>query len=169
MKLRKVTGYVVQPSRPLDGLLIPALRFALPILANLDLYFHAAPVDGGGYVGTSYGAAAWSPCQAADGASMATNVRNLSPRIGRNTHRIDTLRLTAFILDVVNNAPRQFVGGVVPVLVARHLLQLLDGFGLGVGLLAWLALGLGRLVAEAVKFVPIHRVGVGGCHHCKND
>ncbi len=55
MKLRKVTGYVVQASRLLDGLLIPALRFALPILANLDLNLHASPVDGGGYVGTSYG------------------------------------------------------------------------------------------------------------------
>ena len=70
-KGREVTGYVVQTACLLDGCLVLPLRCALPILANLDFYFHAAPSDGGGYVGTSYGASAWSPFYAADGACPA--------------------------------------------------------------------------------------------------
>ena len=139
-KIREVAGNVVQSARLFNLTLVFALSGALPVTANLDLYFDTPPAYGGGDVSTAIGAAAWSPLYAAYSAGVAQYVRHFSPSVYGNASSVDTLRLATMQANKVDDATCKAVGGVVAVLCLGRILGEL-----------WMSLCIGD-VGQLLKF-----------------
>lgn len=157
-KIREVAGNVVQSARLFNLTLVFALSGALPVTANLDLYFDTPPAYGRRNVRAAYRPAALAPLNPAYGSAVSHYVCDFAPRVKGNAHCVDALRLAAFEFDIVNYAAGKSIGGVIAICAALRLFQPLHRIGFLVGWFPWLAFPRWRLAHQGIQLVPIHKV-----------